>query len=181
MDKEYTRQLQSFLPHGPAWTRRLGAGLTDLLSALAAMFSWADARIKKLVDESDPMHADETLPECERDFGIPDGAGLDNAIRQSRISVKMSASVSSNNNALAAAAAHLGYDVRIFDFTPAMCGISACGDPLYVPESVFYKSVVYDIGPYDAELQEIIKSMMQSHMNIVFNYNSNGEESGLAE
>lgn len=68
----YLAQLQALLPPGKALTREIGANLTDLLAGCAAEFARVDARVDDLADEQFTDTMDETIPDWERVFGLPD-------------------------------------------------------------------------------------------------------------
>jgi len=152
--KGYLRLLQSLLPHGPAWNRDEGSGLTEFLYGQAEEFARVESRSETLLRERDTRYATELLVDHELDLGIPDECSeLATTIQQRRnmAHTKLIASGRQDKQYFIDLAASLGFTITITEFLPSSfkwqanmsywlewiffrSGGSESGDPLvYVP------------------------------------------------
>lgn len=70
--ENYRDLLIKLLPPGKAWKVEPDSWMAKLLEAFAVELSRVDQRVKDLIREGDPAGAFETLPEWEKEFGLPD-------------------------------------------------------------------------------------------------------------
>lgn len=148
---DYLSQLQALLPSGPAWPREPDATLTRLLNAWADELARVDGRAAQLIDEADPRTTLELLPDWERVAGLPDScsAGIATTLSERRAALvdRLTASGGASKAYFLIIAERLGYQVAIERFSPFICGISRCGDPLNGAPSVRHYWRVRVIGP----------------------------------
>ena len=69
---DYGRSIQALLPPGKAWTRRAGANLTKLCTALGGTFARLDAAVTEALGEASPDQATLFIDDWERALGLPD-------------------------------------------------------------------------------------------------------------
>lgn len=149
--ESYLSQLQALLPSGHAWQRAPEATLTRLLAAWADEFARVDARAEQLLDEMDPRTTLELLPDWERIAGLPDScsAGIATTLAERRAALgdRLTAEGGASKPYFQGIAERLGYQVEIERFSPFICGLSRCGDPLNGAASVRHYWRVRVIGP----------------------------------
>mgnify|MGYP000979212013 FL=1 len=73
---DYLAMLQALLPRGAAWVREPDAVLTRLLAASAEELARLDSMAWRLLDETNPQTAIDSLEDWERLLGLPDECGL---------------------------------------------------------------------------------------------------------
>lgn len=147
---DYLSQLQALLPQGPAWPRDAGATLTRLLQSMADELARVDGRAAQLLEEADPRTTLELLPDWERVAGLPDPciAGIATTLAERRAALvdRITAEGGASKPYFQAIAERLGYQVEIARFSPFICGLSRCGDPLNGAPSVRHYWRVRVIG-----------------------------------
>lgn len=130
----YFQMFQGLFPPGQAWLIEKGSKMAAIVSVMAAEFSKVHARSDDLLRESDPRTALETLPEWETDYGLPDTCtGSEDTIQERRNALlnKINAQGGQSLGYFLGMAAMLGYDIRIEEFRPMVCGMARCslGNP----------------------------------------------------
>jgi len=154
---DYGRAFASLLPRGAAWPRAIGSVLTRTLRGLAEHLGRFDGRADDLLRrEADPRFTAEMLTDWERVAGLPDPcfpATLTLAERRAALVARLTARGGQSKAYFLSLAKTLGYhtDVpnglqlpfqvpaqvhgslitQIREFSPFMCGVSRCGDPLW--------------------------------------------------
>lgn len=133
--ESYLQQLQGLLLQGKAWTREVGAVLTNLLTGFAQEFARVDARADDLLNEADPRTTYELLEDWERVAGLPDPCvTIDQTIAQRRIALesKLTMQGGQSRQYFIDLAESTGYPAATIDeFSPFICGENACGDALW--------------------------------------------------
>lgn len=128
---DYLRQIQAYLPVGPAWPRDGGAILTQLLWGLAEEFARIDERAGQLLLEMVPTGASELLGDWERVAALPDLCSVATdtpAARQQAIAQKLAGAGGQSIAVFEAMAGRLGYRAEIIEFEPLRAPFHA-GDP----------------------------------------------------
>lgn len=152
---DYGIDFLTFLPTGQAWPREPDSTLTKACIGLAYTYGFVDGRAADLLErESDPRKTVELLPDWEQAWGLPDPCFPDAttiAARQRMLVLKMTMLGGQSRAFYEWVANWLGYEIRIEEYAPFMCGISECGDTRdefgdyrwYIgrPEMRFYWSV----------------------------------------
>lgn len=132
--KHYRRALQQLLPFGLAWPREPDAVLTRLLAGLAEVFARIHARATVLLGEGFPLSATETLPEWERDAGLPDvcSAGVATTLEDRRhtIEARLTGVGGQTPAYFIRLAATLGYEISVTEYRAFRCGLSPLGGAL---------------------------------------------------
>lgn len=111
----YLGQLQALLPRGRAWVRNARALLTALLDAVAAGMNRLDRRAALLLLEATPSTATETLPEWERQLGLPDecsALGATIALRRAAVHHKATLQADSSAETYRRIARSFGAEIR---------------------------------------------------------------------
>src|SRR4051812_31872200 len=73
LGSDYTQAFSNLLPQGLAWPRHASSVLMKVVSGLASIFGFVDARAADLLEiETDPRFTGELLEDWERAFGLPD-------------------------------------------------------------------------------------------------------------
>ena len=129
---DYADAFASLLPTGPAWPRDPKSVLMRLVSGMGQVWGRVDSRaIDLLARETDPRLTLELLPEWERAFGLPDPCvtkPLTILDRRTALLNKMTALGGQSRPFFIAAAAALGYQIKIIEWSPYQGGISRAGD-----------------------------------------------------
>jgi uncharacterized protein YmfQ (DUF2313 family) len=130
---EYAQAFMALLPAGPAWPREPDRVLHSFISGLAGIWGDPVERLAALLltQESDPRSTVVLLPDWEEAFGLPDScAPVPTSIgeRQQALVAKMTLLGGQSRAFFIAAAAAIGYQISIREFSPFMCGVSRCGD-----------------------------------------------------
>jgi uncharacterized protein YmfQ (DUF2313 family) len=130
---EYAQALAALLPTGPAWPREPDRVLMRFVSGLAGV--WGDPveslAALLLTQESDPRSTVVLLPDWEKAFGLPDAcAPTPNSIgeRQQALVARMTLLGAQSREFFVGAAAAIGYEIAIREYSPFMCGVSSVGD-----------------------------------------------------
>ena len=130
---EYAQAFNALLPTGPAWPREPDRVLQKFVAGLAGI--WGDPveslAALLLTQESDPRSTVVLLPDWEKAWGLPDAcAPSPNSIaeRQQALVAKMTLLGGQSREFFIAAAASIGYQIRIREYSPFMCGVSEVGD-----------------------------------------------------
>jgi uncharacterized protein YmfQ (DUF2313 family) len=129
---DYATALASLLPEGMAWPRDEDSLLMRTVSGLAQVFGFVDSRAADLLErETDPRLTLEMLVDWETAFGLPDPCFKQaQTIDQRHVLLvfKMTLLGAQSREWFIEAAAWLGYDISITEFSPFQAGISQCGD-----------------------------------------------------
>jgi uncharacterized protein YmfQ (DUF2313 family) len=129
---DYASALADLLPYGQAWPRWIDSVLMRVVSGLAQVWGYFDARAADLLEtESDPRYTIELLPDWERNWGLPDpcfrqAQTIDQ--RHALLILKMTLLGAQSRKFFITTAAWLGYTIMISEFAPFMAGVSQCGD-----------------------------------------------------
>lgn len=129
---DYAQAFAVLLPRGPAWPRDQSSVLMQLLRGLSETWGILDGRAADFLQrESDPRASMEMLEEWERAWGLPDpciAEPLSISDRQNALVAKMTMLGGQSRDFFISFAALIGYEVRITEHAPFMCGVSECGD-----------------------------------------------------
>lgn len=118
---DYLAMLQALLPRGAAWVREPDAVLTRLLAASAEELARLDSMAWRLLDETNPQTAIDSLEDWERLLGLPDECGLKAetlADRRVQVIRKLVRPVGQDIPFFEALAASMGYDAAVEEFRP---------------------------------------------------------------
>lgn len=139
---DYLRLLQSLLPRGKVWARALNARLTEYLYAEADELARLDDRAQQLLIERNILYTNELILDHEADLELPDECtrDLNLSLLERRIAanIKLIDTGDQNKEYFIEIAALYGYVATITEYTPAWCGIAACGDPCGDQFNLFY-------------------------------------------
>jgi uncharacterized protein YmfQ (DUF2313 family) len=132
---DYTHAMMGLLPQGQAWPRSPGGILFMTVQGLAEYWGYVDGRAADLLEtESDPRKTVELLPDWERNWGLPDPcfpAATTIAERQNMLVMYMTL-LGGQSRAFFEEISNLtGYNLKISEWAPFMCGVSECGDTRY--------------------------------------------------
>lgn len=131
----YLTQALALLPQGRAWPRDEDALLTRFWHGVAGKLAVVQADACALLNvESYPCASLDLLGDWERVLGLPDPcvtAALTVIERQLTVCAKLATQGGQSRAYFAAVASALGYAITIEEFRPFVCGLSACGDPLF--------------------------------------------------
>lgn len=130
--EDYADQLTQLLPQGEAWPRDPDTVLGKLIAGLAGVFARVHNRALDLIEEADPRTAVESLPEWERETGLPGTCTpiADTLVqRRAAVVARLTARGGQSRPFYISVAAALGYDVTITEFSHFSCN-SACDDPV---------------------------------------------------
>ncbi|WNG37873.1 DUF2313 domain-containing protein [Archangium violaceum] len=181
--------LLQLLPRGRLWLTELGTDLWKLMLGMAEEFRRVELRGEALVKESDPRTATETLPEWERQLGLPDERiqAIPDTVEKRRLAVTQkylsavqpagSSSSSSSAKRFIELAKACGYTVSVFDkynATIARVDRLRCEQPLRALEWTYAWTVTVQppTGPalsHD-ELERVIRALAPSHTTVNFIY-----------
>ena len=117
----YTRHLKALLPQGAAWDLEAASVTSQLLAAIAEELARIDVRARGLIQESDPRTCDETLPDWERVYGLPDlcvGTGQTEAQRRAALVARVVSLGGQTAAYYIGVAAALGYVITVTEFSP---------------------------------------------------------------
>lgn len=128
MSRDYLSNLQSLLPHGPAWPRSPDADLTKLLLGLVPTLQNVDDRVSQLLAESDPRETDGLLARWEWALALQSD-GLTLAERRRRIISRLQDQATPSVTDIKALGALWGIDVEVELFDLATCE-SPCDVPV---------------------------------------------------
>jgi uncharacterized protein YmfQ (DUF2313 family) len=126
----YLLMLQALLPRGRAWPRDPDAVLTQVLGGMADGLAQVDADLDRLMLEADPRTADVTLPDWQRNFGLPyPGVGpfTSNADAQAAIVAQMNFKGGKSRAWFEQLATTLGFDSYITQLRPFRASLSGAG------------------------------------------------------
>jgi len=130
-DKDYCAQSQSLLPTGYAWDREPDGIVNRILAGLAVVWARVHNRALAVIEEADPSTAYETLADWEENLGLPDECTRDTATtlqeRRDVVVEKYTSKGDQSVNRFYRLAQALGYNVKITEHRPFVCGISRCG------------------------------------------------------
>ena len=139
---DYLRLLQSLLPSGKVWARALNARLTEYLYAEADEFARLDNRAQQLLTERNTLTTNELILDHEADLELPDECTRDLNLslleRRTAANTKLTATGQQDKSYFIRIAALYGYVATITEYTPAWCGVAACGDPCGEQNNLFY-------------------------------------------
>ncbi|MCB4803513.1 uncharacterized protein YmfQ (DUF2313 family) [Methylobacterium brachiatum] len=142
---DYAEAFQDLHPVGPAWPRAEAPAsddtaprgddeaLSDLTRGLAKVWgNKVDARAADLLFiETDPRQTYELLTDWERAFGLPDPCSTEApnlALRREALIRKLTMVGRQDRQFFIDLAAGLGYQIRIYEYRPVVCGETRCGD-----------------------------------------------------
>lgn len=136
----YAKQFLALLPTGAIWGK--DGALAVLADCLAAPFAALHRRALDLIEEADPRTCKESLPDFEREMGLPDKCLLKAGTptmteRRDAVVQKRTGRGGLSAAYFISMAAGLGYSISIETFRPFICGLSRCGDPLTADDSRF--------------------------------------------
>ena len=137
----YTIQAKQLLPRGWAWTRSIAAVMHDLCAVVGSESANIHARILALLEESDPKTTQEMLSEWESVFGLPDPCLESDGTVQERRADLLATLRGITGLTLGffhQLARDLGFDIKIEEYRPFVCGYSRCGDRLNGPHRSRY-------------------------------------------
>lgn len=126
----------TFLPTGAAWgtpdgeALSLGSVLARFTRVLLAPFEWLYARAWRLALESSARTVTETLPDWEREYGLPERcftADQSTAQRLIALQRKVNAAPLSHPEDFLRVAADFGFTIEIEEPCTFECGYSECG------------------------------------------------------
>lgn len=146
MDQESYKNLYlELLPKGPAWSRDPKSTMSELSEGIAAFFYHLHQRVEKAGREIFPLSCDETLPDWEKTYELPEPCkhgnhadGLTFQERKNALAVKINRRFSPTLENFAKIARALGYKVSTVTYPPAVCGLARCGDKLGGNKSASY-------------------------------------------
>ncbi len=146
MEKEdYKKLFQELLPKGPAWSREPKSTMSNLANAVASFFYYIHQRVEKAGKEIYPHSCDETLPDWEKTYELPEPCKHGNHAegqtfqeRKNDVIVKMNRRFAPTVENFAKVAQALGYKVSVTTYPPAICGLARCGDRLGGGKSASY-------------------------------------------
>lgn len=121
---------QQLLPPGRAWR---GPLMQQLMLGLAGVDARIAQRLQGILSQADPRNADESIDDWESNLGLPEACIGQLATLQERqvaATAKYTSEGGQSKAYFVALAASLGYAITIDTFTPFVCGLSRCGDPL---------------------------------------------------
>lgn len=200
-EKDYYLQICRLLPRGPIWKPKQGSILFGVLSAAAAEFARIDARIDRLLDESDPRTSIEMLDTWFKDYGVPSKCLeviSDPTLEQKR--QELLAKITSNSPLNAAYFIELGrvlgYEVEVKTFKPhnVMSGVDELiyDDDwvttfvldIHVASDTNYEllNTTWDVSQPLAVWGEIllecvIRAQAPAHTHVIFQYGDENENS----
>lgn len=126
----------TFLPPGAAWgtpdgeALSLGSKLARFMRVLLAPFEWLYARAWRLALESSAQTVGETLPDWEREYGLPErcfSAEQSTAQRLAALQRKVSGAPLSHPEDFVRVAFDFGFEIEIEEPCIFECGFSECG------------------------------------------------------
>lgn len=127
--------LQAMLPPGRAFTREPDSVLSQLLSAIAAMFLAVQLKLENLLEQADPRHATSMLADWERLLGL--SAGQQQVDRQRSAYQRLVEQGGQSRSYFIGLAELLGEPgVTITEFGSFTCN-SNCNAALYSPANRF--------------------------------------------
>jgi uncharacterized protein YmfQ (DUF2313 family) len=140
---DYLRLLQSLLPRGKLWTRFLNARLTEYLRAQAGELTRIDNRAQQLLIERSTLTTTELISDHEFELGLPDectsATPLTLTERRKAANAKLISVIGQQDpNYFVQIAKAYGFDSFVTEYTPAWCGVAACGDPCGPQVNLFY-------------------------------------------
>jgi len=148
--EHYRKLLQSLLPRGRFWTRAESSVLTQLLNGCGEELSRVEQRAEDLIVEAAPTLIQETFPEWETDFAIPDeGKELEStdAGRRQVIQAKLVATGQQNKEYFYDIASALGYTITIEGIIKSLVGEMTVGDICITEDdSIYYWFVNIDVS-----------------------------------
>lgn len=130
-EADHALALRQLLPRGPAWEFEPDGLFARLLEALAAEFARLDGRVIRLLEETDPRTALETLIDWERVAGLPDtctGAPDNVGERQVALFQKLTGLGGQSPADFIDLAARVGFEIDIIEHRAIRTGFRV-GDP----------------------------------------------------
>jgi uncharacterized protein YmfQ (DUF2313 family) len=129
---DYAQAMLTLLPQGQAWPRNISTTLVGTVEGLADYWGFVDGRAADLLEtESDPRTTVELLPDWERNWGLPDPcfpAATTIAQRQHMLVMYMTLLGGQSRAFFQEVASWTGYNLKIGEWSPFMCGVSEVGD-----------------------------------------------------
>lgn len=124
---DYLNQIQALLPPGPAWSADANSLTMRQAAALAESFARGHDRAERVLIESDPRWAYESLPCWERDLGLPDKCSILSAMtlsgRRGSVVAKYVATGGQSPAYFIGIAKALGFaNATITQYRPRRCG-----------------------------------------------------------
>lgn len=178
--KPETYALKRLLPPGKIWALGSNSVLSKWFAGLAEEVSRAKQRALDLVEESDPRTAAESLPEWEKDLGLPDQDIVDipdtDAKRQLAITQKVVKTGGQDRPYYIQLAAACGYTVTIQENGGQVLrsGRARSGDRVFNVDRAFSWTVVVTAPTGDAlthaELEAVIRRASPAHTVVSFQY-----------
>lgn len=179
----YADLLVSLLPSGRAWPRDPESVMYKLLAGFAPELLRMEAQARKLISESRPMTATETIEEWEAEQGFPDAHyDIPSTLEARRLQVASRMYFSGeeripNKTFFIELGARLGYTVTDIDDTdlsdPFEVGRSGVGDAIGfgVWESTVF---VYVDSPatHGKKLEGVFNTLKHSHLTYIYVYTS---------
>lgn len=176
----YTRTLKHLLPPGTAFNLEAGSGATRTLQALAEELARIEDRGVRLIDESDPRTAEETLAEWEKMLGLPDEQVPEIpatiAGRRLAITQKYVARGGQNVAFFENLAAQCGYTITVSRYHDLLseCGVFECGEEILSLDAAYSMLVTVTAEAATAlshaDFQRVIQHATHSHIAVVFEY-----------
>lgn len=184
--------LQALLPPGRAFTREPDSLLSQMLSAIAAMFLAVQLRLEDLLEQADPRRATSMLPDWERLLGLPDTctpAGQQSADRQRTAFQRLTEQGGQSRAHFIGLADLLGEPaITITEFKRFTCN-SDCNDSVTseadlfawrvnIPREELNARLMNCNSPCNAALQQYTPSVIEcafngrkpAHTNVIFAY-----------
>jgi uncharacterized protein YmfQ (DUF2313 family) len=147
--EEYGKMIQSLLPPGIAFNKRIDSELYDLLVALGAEFNRSELSAEDLIlVEKDTRYTDELLTDLEEEYGIPEeGAELSLTVADRRLELNSKFKQRGQQYAsyFEDVADALGYDIIIEEFRPAWVGTVTVGETVGDQDILFFWYCYIDI------------------------------------
>jgi uncharacterized protein YmfQ (DUF2313 family) len=148
--KDYLKLLQSLLPSGPAWTRSLGAVLTQFLDGISKEYARLEARAYDLLRERDTRTTTNLLVDHEHDLGLPDiDVDIEKTLEERRhdAHAKTIARGRLDKQYYVELAAAYGWEVEIVENKPFWTNVGSVGDSINTAEAIFYWTVIFKFAP----------------------------------
>lgn len=184
--------LQALLPPGRAFTREPDSLLSQMLTAIAAMFLAVQLKLEDLLEQADPRRATSMLPDWERLLGLPDSctpAGQQQADRQRSAYQRLVEQGGQSRAYFIGLATLMGEaGVTITEFKRFTCN-SNCNQAVIshadlfawrvnIPRAALNPRVMNCNSPCNAALQQYTPSVIEctfkerkpAHTNVIFAY-----------
>lgn len=179
-DSGYARQLKQLLPQGALWNLEPSSWISKVILAMSAEFAHIENRGRKLITESDPRTADETLEEWESFLSLPDErvtsvVDLTDDERRVAITQKYTSQGGQSDSFFIELAAACGYTVTVSNYNADLLRVGfRVGDRCYgLPFAYAILITVTAIAATalpQADFERVIRHEAHAHIEVGFDY-----------